>query len=136
MILAKRNGWIALAMLLLTDTLLDVIRGTQGNPLWKPLENAIGINAFPLLVPLALLFFYPVVKALGWIVKRYDRFPQGEELVLTALVVIFALHDALIIAADFFSIRLLRNQGEMIALYTIAGIAYGSLAEHKMKKRK
>jgi len=133
-ILPKQVGWIVLALLLLLDTLLDVVRGTQGNPLFKPIENAFGIIVFPLLVPFVLVGFYFVVKAVGWPVKKFDKFPRGEELVLSVLVVIFALHDLLIIVHDFFGVQILRSYAEMILLYTVVGIAYGWFAEYYEKK--
>ena len=72
-VLQKRTGFILLGALLFLDTIFDVMRGTQGNPLYKPIENAFGIWVFPLLVPFALVFFYLVVKAAGWLVVKFDR---------------------------------------------------------------
>ena len=88
-VLSKKAGWIILAILVFTDGFLDVIRGAEGNPLWKPIVNIIGINYVPFLVPFVLLLFYFAVKSGAWIVKKVDKISvKSEELVLTTLVLI------------------------------------------------
>ncbi|HLD49009.1 MAG TPA: hypothetical protein VJB11_01460 [archaeon] len=134
-ILSKKAGLITLAVLLLLDTFFDILRGTQGNPLFKPIENAFGIWVFPLLVPFAVAFFYLVVKAIGWVVTKTDKTPHSEELLLTALVIIFAAHDIWVFSVDYLGFRLIRNYLQMIPVYIIIGLAYALWAEHVVKKR-
>ena len=90
-VLSKGVGWSLLAGLVLVDAFLDVIRGVEGNPLWIPIVNIIGVNNVPFLVPFVLLLFYLAVKALGWLVNKIDKTPRSEELVLTALVIVYAI---------------------------------------------
>lgn len=132
--LPKKPALIGLGMLLLLDTIFDVLRGTQGNPLFKPIENAFGIWAFPLLVPLALAFFYAVVKFVGMVVQKTDPVPHVEEILFTALVIIFAVHDTLIFFADYLGVRLITSFPQMIILYTAIGFGYSLWAEHETKK--
>jgi len=82
--LPKKTAWVVFTLLLLTDAFLDVARRVEGNSLWQPIVTVIGINYVPLLVPLILPLFYVVVKVLGWLVRKVDRLPQAEELILAA----------------------------------------------------
>ncbi len=123
-----------LAMLLLLDTIFDVLRGTQGNPLYKPIENAFGIQVFPLLVPLALVFFYIVVKAFAWLVVKIDNTPHCEEILLTAFVLIFTAHDIWVFSADYLGFRLIKSFYHMIPVYIVLGLGYALWAEHVARK--
>ena len=131
--LSKKTGWVIFTLLLFVDAFLDVIRGTEGNPLWKPLAARIGINFIPFLVPLILPFFYLVVKILGWLIYKTDKLPQAEELVLTTLVVVYLAYDLWVIAADFLGFRLLRDFRQTIPFLLAAGFAYALLAERQLK---
>lgn len=134
--LPKKTAWIVFTLLLLADAFLDVIRGAEGNPLWKPVVAAVGISYVPFLVPLVLPFFYLVVKALGWLVRKVDKLPQAEEIILTTLVVVYFVYDLWVIAADFFSFRLIRNHYQVVPLLMVAGFAYALWAEWSLKREK
>ncbi len=134
-VLSRRNGLIILGMLLLLDTVFDVLRGTQGNPLFKPIENAFGIWVFPFLVPFALAFFYLAARLLGRVVEKIDRTPHSEEILLTALVVIFAVHDFWVFSVDYLGFRLVRSYYQMIPVYIIIGLAYSLWAERLIRSR-
>ncbi len=134
-VLSRRTGLIILGALLLLDTIFDVLRGTQGNPLFKPIENTFGIWVFPLLVPFALVFFYAVAKALGWIVEKVDRTPYSEGIILTALVLIFALHDIWVFSVDYLGFRLIRSYYQMIPIYIVVGMAYALWAQYTVKNK-
>ncbi len=132
--LSKRNGILALGALLLLDTLFDVARGTQGNPLYKPIENAFGITVFPLLVPIALLFFYIIVKIAAWLIAKVERTKHSEEIMLTTLVIIFAVHDAWVFSVDYLGFNVINSYIQMIPIYIAVGLAYSLWAENKGKK--
>ena len=134
-VLSKKIGWIVLAILVFLDAFLDVIRGVEGNPLWTPIVNIVGIKYVPLLVPFALLLFYLVVKALGWLVEKMDKTPRSEELVLTSLVIVYAVFDIWIISVDFLGFRLISNFRYMIIPLTIIGLGYALLAQKKLGKK-
>lgn len=135
-ILSKKSGWIILTILVFIDAFLDVIRGVEGNPLWKPVVNAIGINNVPFLVPFVLLLFYLVVKALGWLVKKTDKTPNSEELVLTALVIVYAVFDIWAISVDFLSFSLISNFRYMIIPMTVLALGYALWAQKILERAK
>lgn len=134
-VLSKRVGWSLLAGLVLIDAFLDVIRGVEGNPLWIPIVNMIGINNVPFLAPFVLALFYVAVKALGWIVEKTDKTPKSEELVLTSLVIAYGLFDVWAVSVDFFGFRLIPNFRYMIIPMTIAALGYALWAQKKLRKK-
>ncbi len=133
-VLSKKSGWLILAILVFLDSVLDVIRGVEGNPLWKPVVDAIGIKNVPFLVPFVLLLFYLVVKLLGWLVEKIDKTPDSEELVLTALVVAYAVFDMWAIFVDFLGFRLIPDFKYMIIPMIILALGYALWAQKKLKK--
>ncbi|MBI4448371.1 hypothetical protein HY643_05310 [Candidatus Woesearchaeota archaeon] len=135
-ILPKKIGWIILAILVFIDSFLDVIRGVEGNPLWTPIINIIGIKNAPFLVPFVLSLFYLAVKALGWIVEKIDKTPRSEELILTALVIVYAIFDIWAISVDFLGFSLIPNFRYMIIPMTIIGLGYALWAQKKLGKKK
>ncbi len=134
-VLSKRSGWIVLAILVLIDAFLDVIRGVEGNPLWMPIVNVIGIKNVPFLVPFVLLLFYLAVKVLSWLVEKIDKTPRSEELVLTALVIVYAAFDIWAISVDFLGFGLIPNFRYMIIPLTIIGIGYALWAQKRLGKK-
>ena len=128
-----RRAIVVLAILLLIDTFFDILRGTQGNPLFKPIENAFGVWAFPFLVPpvVALLYFLSI--GIGKIVEKADKITNGKEIILTTLVVIFVIHDIWVFSLDYLGFRLIKSYLHMIPIYIIAGIAYSWWAEKSVK---
>ena len=133
-VLSKRFGWILLASLVLIDAFLDVIRGVEGNPLWMPIVNIIGIKNVPFLAPFVLALFYVAVKALGWIVEKTDKTPKSEELVLTSLVIAYGFFDVWAVSVDFFGFRLIPDFRYMIIPMIIASLGYALWAQKKLKK--
>ncbi|OHA19451.1 MAG: hypothetical protein A3C08_01190 [Candidatus Taylorbacteria bacterium RIFCSPHIGHO2_02_FULL_47_18] len=132
-VLSKPVGWILLAILVFSDAFLDVIRGAEGNPLWKPIIDIIGIKMVPLLVPVVLVLLYLAVKILGWIVQKTDKTPKSEELILTVLVVVYGVFDIWLIAVDFFGFTVITDYRLMIIPLTIVGMIYGLWAQKKLK---
>ena len=135
-VLSKRFGWILLASLVLIDAFLDVIRGVEGNPLWMPIVNIIGIKNVPFLAPFVLALFYAVVKALGWIVEKADKTPKAEELVLTSLVIAYGFFDVWAVSVDFFGFRLIPDFRYMIIPMIILALGYALWAQKKLGKKK
>ena len=134
-VLSKGVGWSLLAGLVLIDAFLDVIRGVEGNPLWMPIVNMIGIKNVPFLAPFVLALFYVAVKALGWIVEKTDKTPKSEELVLTSLVIAYGLFDVWAVSVDFFGFRLIPDFRYMIIPMTIAALGYALWAQKKLRKK-
>ncbi len=135
-VLSKKAGWVSLAVLVLIDAFLDVIRGVEGNPLWMPIINIIGIKNAPFLAPLVLLLFYVVVKALGWIVEKADKTTNSEELILTALVIAYAVFDIWAVSVDFLGFKLIPDFKYMILPMIIVALGYALWAQKKMGKIK
>lgn len=133
--LSKRVGWIVLAALVFMDAFLDIIRGYEGNPLWIPVVNIIGINAVPFLVPFVLVSFYLAIKALAWVVRRIDKLPHAEEILLTAFVLVYATFDIWLISV-FFGFSLIRSFYHTIPLLIAVGLGYALWAEYAVKKKK
>ncbi|MBI5635776.1 hypothetical protein HY993_02320 [Candidatus Micrarchaeota archaeon] len=91
--LPKKAGWLALALLVFYDAFLTYLKGGEANPLWKPIVGQLGINALWLLAVLVLGLFYAVVKIAGKYAGKGGQ-KNGEEIVLTSLVIAFAAYDA------------------------------------------
>ena len=135
-VLTKKVGWIVLAVLVFLDAFLDVIRGVEGNPLWKPIVNVIGISYVPFLVPFVLVFFYFVVKVGTWLIVKVDKITvKSEELVLTSLVLAYAVFDLWVIAVDFFGFSLIRNHYYLTPILVVVVLGYALWAERCLKKR-
>ncbi len=134
-VLSKKSAWIILIALVLLDAILDVRRGTEGNPLWQPIVSIIGVNYVPLLVPIALLFFYFVVKGGAWLIKTIDKV-ESEELILTALVLAYAVFDLWVISVDFFGLRLIQNHYYLTTILVLITLIYSLWAESKLKKKR
>jgi len=132
-ILSKRSGWVALALLVFFDSFLDVIRGIEGNPLWVPIVDVIGIKNVPFLVPFVLLLLYLAVKALSWMVEKTDKTPNSEELVLTALVIAYAVFDIWLISVDFLGFRLIPDFRYAAIPMIILALGYALWAQKKLK---
>ena len=108
----------------------------EGKPLWIPIVNIIGVNNVPFLVPFVLLLFYLAVKALGWLVNKIDKTPRSEELVLTALVIVYAIFDIWAISVDLLGFGLIPNFRYMIIPMTIIALGYALWAQKKLGKKK
>lgn len=134
-VFSKKVGWAILAALLFIDAFLTVIRDVEGNPLWQPAVEIIGINAVPLLVPPVLVLFYFVIKGAGWLVKKVDKTPQAEDLLLTSLVLVFFVYDLWVISVDFLGFRLIKSHIHLIPILVAVILAYSLWAERKLKKK-
>ena len=98
-ILSKTWGWIVIIFLVLLDASLDVIfaggRGLE-SPVWKPIATLLGINNPLFMTPLVLIIFYFLIKGGAWLARKVDKITKNsEELVLTALVIVYGLFDLL-----------------------------------------
>ena len=134
--LPRLYGWIILTVLVFIDTFLDVLRGRQGNPLWKPVIDVIGIEYTPILVPLVIILFYVVVKVGGWIIFKVDKLPQSEEILLTSLVLALAAYDIWVISVDFLNFTLIQSHLHMIPILIVVVMGYALCAEYMIKRSK
>jgi len=134
-VLSKKAGWIILAVLVFLDAFLDVIRGTEGNPLWQPILNYVGIQYTPIFVPFVLLLFYFVVKGGAWLTRKVDKIQTNpEELALTSLVLAYFVFDLWVISVDFFGFRLIKSHYYLTPILVVIVLAYSLWAERKLKK--
>ena len=134
--LSKKISVILLIILVYIDALLDIIRGKEGNPLWIPFVDNFGIYIVLILAPFVILLFYLFIKCLAKIVVKVDKTPFAEEILLTALVVIYGFFDLWLISVDFFGFKLIKNFYYTIPFLIIIGLIYALWAEWMVKKRK
>ena len=138
-VLSKTYGWIILVALVLLDAILDIIfakgSGVQSG-IWKPISNLSGINNPLFLTPIVLIIFYLVVKGGAWLTKKTDKIDfYAEELVLTALVLVYGVFDLWLISVYLFNFTLIKNHYYLIPILIVIGIAYSWWAEKKLKNR-
>jgi len=137
-VLSKKVGWIILTCLVFLDASLDVIfahgSGLEINIL-KPAADLLGISNPLFLTPLVLVIFYFVVKCGAWLTKKVDKiYVKSEELVLTALVIVYGVFDLWLISVYLFDFRLFKSHFYLIPVLIVIGIAYSWWAENKIKR--
>ncbi|MBM4401939.1 MAG: hypothetical protein FJ044_01725 [Candidatus Cloacimonetes bacterium] len=74
------------------DGILTYFAGGEANPIWQIFVKRFGFNIFTVLagfIP-ALILFYLVTKIGGWLITKVDQYPEGEEIVLTGLVIAYS----------------------------------------------
>ena len=138
-VLSKTWAWIILMGLFVLDASLDVIfaqgRGLESG-IWKPVANLLGVKNPVLLTPIVLILFYLVAKGGAWLAKKIDKIDiKSEELVLTALVIVYGVFDLWLILVYFFNFTLFKSHYYLIPILILVGIAYGWWAENKLKKK-
>ncbi len=138
-VLSKTLAWIILIGLVVLDASLDLIfakgRGVESG-IWKPISNLLGINNPLFLIPIVLVIFYFGVKSITWLTKKIDKIQvKAEELVLTTIVLVYAVFDLWLISVYFFDFRLFKSHFYLIPILILIGIAYGWWAENKLKKK-
>lgn len=133
--LPKRIGWPLLVFLVFWDAFITYRGGRESNPLWQPLVEAFGINTLWLLAVVALAIFYAAVKAFGWYAKR--TYPEGEELVLTTLVVAFATYDLYItFLLSYYGFLGSRSHYYIIPVLIVPVLAYNVWFEYRKRMEK
>ncbi len=133
--LPKKAGWILVVVLVYIDAILDIIRGKEGNPLWAPFVEKFGIYIVLLLAPFVILLFYFALKIVAKIVAKVDKTPHAEEILVTALVVVYALFDLWLISVDFFGFGLIKNFRHTIPFLIAGGLIYALWAERAVKRK-
>ena len=138
LVLSKRLGWPILVFLVYWDAFVTYTRGgREGNPLWKLIVDAYGSNALWLLAVLVLAIFYLVTKAAGWYEKRFEHFPQGEEIVLTSIVIAFGTYDFYItFLLPYFGFLGSRSHYYIIPVLIIPVLAYNIWIEYRRRTGK
>ena len=137
-VLSKKAGWIILAILVILDAFLDLIfTGGAGlqSPVWKSISNFLKINNPIFLTPLVLIIFYFGIKGSVWLARKVDKVSiKSEELVLTALVLVYGLFDLWLILVYFFNFSLFKSHYYLIPILIVIALIYSLWAEKKLKK--
>lgn len=134
--LPKKLAWIFIIILVYIDAVLDIIMGKgPGNPLWTGFAERFGAYVVLILAIPLLFVFYALVKILAKIVVKIDKTPDSEEILATALVVVYAIFDLWLILADFFNFTLIQNFRYTIPFLIIGGLIYALWAEHVVRRR-
>ena len=68
------------------------------------------------------------MKISARIVVKIDKTKNAEEILLTSLVVVYALFDLWLIAVDFFNFSLISNFRYTIPFLIAAGLGYNDIA--------
>ncbi len=131
--LSKKIGWPILIFLVFLDAFITFIRGgAEGNPLWKPLVEQFGANTLWFLAVLVLGLFYFAVKYAG---KYIEKYPQGEEIILTNFVIAFATYDLYILfALPYIGFLGTRSHYALIPILIIPVLIYNLWIEYRKKK--
>ena len=137
-VLSKKAGWILLVILVILDAFLDLIfTGGAGlqSPVWKSISNFLKINNPIFLTPLVLIIFYFGIKGGAWLARKVDKVSiKSEELVLTALVLVYGLFDLWLILVYFFNFSLFKSHYYLIPILIVIALIYSLWAEKKLKK--
>jgi len=137
MALPKKIAWPIIIFALFWDVFLTVRAGGEGNPLWRPLTLKYGLNILWLLFPFAILLFYLLSKVFGFLIEKLDKYPQGEEIVLTSLVLVYGTY---VLYLNFFVSRFAylgsRSHYRIILLLIIPAVLYQIFLEIKKRKMK
>ena len=135
--LPKKIGWPILVLLVFWDAFITFRAGGEGNPLLRPIVNYFGLHALWILAILALGLFYLLVKYVGKYTQKYEGYSQGEEIVLTNLVIAFATYDFyLTFLLPYFGYLGLRYHYAIIPVIIIPLLIYNLWLEHRKKKVK
>ena len=137
-VLSKKAGWIILAILVILDAFLDLIfTGGAGlqSPIWKSISNFLKINNPLFLTPLVLIIFYFGIKGGAWLARKVDKVSiKSEELVLTALVLVYGFFDFWLILVYFFNFSLFKSHYYLIPILIVIALIYSLWAEKKLKE--
>jgi len=137
MALPKKIAWPIIIFALFWDVFLTVRAGGEGNPLWRPLTLRYGLNILWLLLPFGVLLFYLLSKIFGFLIEKLDKYPQGEEIVLTSLVLVYGTY---VLYITFFASRFAylgsRSHYRIILLLIIPAVLYQIFLEIKKRKMK
>jgi len=136
-VLSKKVGWTIIIFLVLLDAILDIKGGGKGNLLWQPIMDLLGITNSFILIPIALFFLYLIVKLGAWLTRKVDKVKEkSEELVLTALVLAYAVFDIWVILVKFFGFNLIKSHYQLAPVLIVIVLVYSVWAERKLKKQK
>ena len=137
-VLSKKAGWILLVILVILDAFLDLIfTGGAGlqSPVWKSISNFLKINNPLFLTPFVLIIFYFGIKGGAWLARKVDKVSiKSEELVLTALVLVYGFFDLWLILVYFFNFSLFKSHYYLIPILIVIALIYSLWAEKKLKE--
>lgn len=90
---SRKMGWLILAALIFLDAGVTFALGAEGNPLWRYFTEKFGIWVVLVLAVLLLAVLWGAIKLLAPLVAKTDRLPNSEEVLLTNVVIIYAIYD-------------------------------------------
>ena len=135
--LPKYIGWPVLILLIFWDAFFTYRGGREGNPLWQPIVERFGLNALWVLAIFVLVLFYFLTKILGRYTEKVEKFPQGEEIVLTNLVIVFIVYDLYItFAAPRIGYLGFRRHYAIIPVLIVPVLIYDIWLEYLKRKGK
>ncbi|GEM_PF-3204761 len=135
---SKKTGWLILAALIFLDAGVTFALGAEGNPLWRYFTQRFGIWVVLVLAVLLLAVLYGAIKLLAPLVAMTDRLVNSEEVLLTNLVIIYALYDCYFLLLVFqaaFVRPLFESPALLIAALLVPGlIPYNVYLSYKQKQ--
>ncbi|MBI2579685.1 MAG: hypothetical protein HYW27_02170 [Candidatus Aenigmarchaeota archaeon] len=133
--LPKFVAWPVLIFLVFWDAFITYRGGREGNPLWQPAVEALGINALWLLAVLVLALFYAATKIVGMYTKR--TYSDGEDLVLTTFVIAFATYDLYItFLLPYYGFLGSRSHYYVIPVLIVPVLIYNLWFEYRKRREK
>ena len=134
--LPKKIGWPILVLLVFWDAFITFSAGGESNPLLRPIVTYFGLHALWVLGILVLGLFYLLVKYVGKYAQKYEGYSQGEEIVLTSLVIVFATYDFyLTFLRPYFGYLGSRYHYAIIPILIVPVLIYNLWLEHLKKKK-
>lgn len=135
---SKRTGWLILAALIFLDAGVTFALGAEGNPLWRYFTEKFGVWVVLVLAVLLLPVLWGVIKLLAPLVSKTDRLANSEEVLLTNLVIIYAVYDfyflLLVFGAQFVR-PLFDSPALLIAALLVPGLVpYNIYLTYKQKQ--
>src|SRR3989344_3889103 len=122
---SKKTGWLILGALIFLDAGVTFALGAEGNPLWSYFTERFGIWVVLVLAALLLPVLYGAIKLLAPLVAKTDQLANSEEVLLTNLVIIYALYDLYFLLLVFgveFVMPLFESPALLIAALLIPGL--------------
>ncbi len=127
-----------LTLLVYFDAILTVMGGVEGNPIWRFFTERWGVWFDLVAAALVLFLFYAVILISAPIAKKIDGYSNAHEVILTNLVIVYAIYDFYFILNQFglpFAANLFNSRGLLIAALLIPGIIpYNIFLEIKKHK--
>jgi len=135
--LSKKTGWMIVILVTVIDMFVTYLSGGEANPIWGIFVMILGFNLASLSVGpiVSLALFYLVVKTGGWLIRKVDKYPEGEEIVLTGLALALMTWEVYVIfLRPFFGYLGGYSPYRIIPLLTVPLIFYIFWVDWRKKK--